>query len=193
MQREAVDERAPVPTSDPAHPVELGKWRRDLDSYTNDVKLVEAGGRRYALIADAPVAVVDVTDPASPTLVAMFLESAHTLFTEARGGKQYLYIGSQEGLCPIYDAHQPLELGHGRRRTQDRDARGGELRRAPVRARRGSAVCDVLAATRQLQDARQRLEPQHHGGRERAYFTYYQDGVRVVDVSNPAQPRLVGY
>ena len=41
-----------MPTSDPAHPVELGKWRRDLDSYTNDVKLVEAGGRRYALIVD---------------------------------------------------------------------------------------------------------------------------------------------
>ena len=27
----------------------------------------------------------------------------------------------------------------------------------------------------------------------KAYFTYYQDGVRVLDLADPAHPQLVGY
>ncbi len=72
-----------IETADPAHPVELGRWKRAGDGYSNDVKLVDAGGKRYALIADYPVDIVDVTDPAHPRLVAQIPVEAHTLFTEA--------------------------------------------------------------------------------------------------------------
>jgi hypothetical protein len=27
----------------------------------------------------------------------------------------------------------------------------------------------------------------------KSYFTYYQDGVRVLDVADPTQPKLIGY
>ena len=51
-----------MPTSDPAHPVELGKWRRDLDSYTNDV--VMHGEESYG----AHLSVLDA-DPQSATFL----------------------------------------------------------------------------------------------------------------------------
>ncbi|MEO7734714.1 MAG: hypothetical protein ABIY55_27400, partial [Kofleriaceae bacterium] len=109
-----------IETADPAHPVELGHYARPVPDYSNDVKLVDAGDRRYALIADTPVDVVDVTDPTAPALVAQITESAHTVFTETRNGKTLAYFGNYGGFagsggtCPVYDvtdpAH-PVELG----------------------------------------------------------------------------------
>lgn len=96
-----------IDVADPAQPVELGHYRRAGQGYSNDVKLVEANGKRYALIADSPVDVVDVTDPAAPRLAAQIPEEAHTLFTETRGGATYAYFGNYDGSCPVFDVSDP--------------------------------------------------------------------------------------
>ncbi len=96
-----------IETADPAHPVELGVYHRSELGYSNDVKLVDAGARRYALIADSPIDIVDVTDPAQPGLVAQIPEAAHTLFTETRDGRTRAYVGSLDGNCPVYDVTDP--------------------------------------------------------------------------------------
>ncbi|MDB4960398.1 MAG: hypothetical protein JWP01_397 [Myxococcales bacterium] len=96
-----------IETADPAHPVEVGSWRRTGDGYSNDVKLVEANGKRYALIADYPTDIVDVTDPTMPRLVAQIPVEAHTLFTETRGGKHYAYFGAYDATTPVYDVTNP--------------------------------------------------------------------------------------
>ena len=97
-----------IDTTDPTQPVERGHYKRNGGGYSNDVKLVQAGAKRYALIADSPVDIVDVTDPAAPALVATISESAHTVAVETRGGKVYAYLGNYDGTCPIYDVTNPV-------------------------------------------------------------------------------------
>jgi hypothetical protein len=96
-----------IETADPAHPVEVGHYQRTDQGYSNDVKLVDVGDKRYAVIADSPVDVVDVTDPAAPVLVANIPEGAHTVFTETRNGATLAYFGGYDGTCPVYDVTDP--------------------------------------------------------------------------------------
>ncbi|MGE3543293.1 MAG: LVIVD repeat-containing protein, partial [Kofleriaceae bacterium] len=96
-----------IDTADPTHPVQLGHYARSGDGYSNDVKIVQAGAKRFALIADSPIDVVDVTDPAQPFLAGTIPEGAHTLFTEERNGTVYAYVGGYDGSCPVYDVTDP--------------------------------------------------------------------------------------
>lgn len=120
-----------IETADPAHPVELGHYQRVGKSYSNDVKIVDANGRRYALIADAPVDVVDVTDPAAPVLVSTLAEDAHTLFVETVAGDTRVYTGGNDGTCAVYnvsDPTQPRKMGSyqsGARIVHDLSVVGG--------------------------------------------------------------------
>jgi len=98
-----------IETADPSNPVELGSWRRTGDGYSNDVKIVDAGNKRFAIIADTPVDIVDVTDPANPTLAAQITEEAHTLFTETRDGNTRAYFGNYDGTCPVWDVTNPAQ------------------------------------------------------------------------------------
>lgn len=96
-----------VETSDPSRPVELGHYRRDGMGIPNDVKLVDAGPKRFALIADEPVDIVDVTDPAKPVLAGQLAEASHTLFTETLDGQTLAYLGNYDGRCVVYDVTDP--------------------------------------------------------------------------------------
>src|SRR5262249_8047743 len=80
---------------------------RNGAGYSNDVKLVDAGAKRYALIADYPVDVVEVTDPANPHLVGQISEQAHTLAVENRNNHVYAYFGNYNANCPVYDVTDP--------------------------------------------------------------------------------------
>ncbi|HEY0483018.1 MAG TPA: hypothetical protein VGD37_36105 [Kofleriaceae bacterium] len=242
-----------IETADPAHPVELGRYRRPLLGYSNDVKLIEAGARRFALIADTPVDVVDVTDPRAPALAAQIPEGAHTVFTEARGGTTRAYFGGYDGNCPVYDVTNPAvpaKLGSyaaGAALVHDLSVVDGI---AYLNAwDKGFLVVDFTApATPRLLRswAPTPIHTSHSnwtttaGGRHialhgeegyaakldildldtaqpvlspiaswqtrtwisihnimafgtKAYFTYYQDGVRVLDVADPLHPRQIGY
>lgn len=243
-----------IETVDPAHPVEVGSWRRTGDGYSNDVKLVEANGKRYALIADSPVDIVDVTDPSMPRLVAQIAEEAHTLFTETRGGKNYAYFGNYDGTCPIFDVTNPeTPMRLGRFTTDgsivhDLMIQNGIAYLSAWEA--GLYIVDYTTPATPTLVGRQPTTTSNtshspwatvaggrkvvlHGGEnygahldvidsdpgspqflqtlgsyqtrdhvsvhnimaigDRAYFTYYQDGVRVVSLADPARPQELGY
>lgn len=244
-----------IETADPAHPVELGSWQRVGDGYSNDVKIVEANGKRYALIADTPVDVVDVTDPTMPRLVAQIAEEAHTLFTETRGGKQYAYFGNYDGSCPVFDVSNPeapVRLGRfmtegssvhdlmvqdgiaylnaweaglyivdftnpatpfqvGRAATTTANTShsswatvaGGGRKVVLHGGENYGAHLDVLDAdpqsttfTQTIGSFKTRDHVSIHNVMaigDRAYFTYYQDGVRVLSLADPTNPTQLGY
>lgn len=243
-----------IETRDPAHPVELGHYRRTGPGYSNDVKLVDAGTRRFALIADSPVDVVDVTSPEAPVLAAQLPESAHTLFTETRAGATLAYLGNYDGHCPVYDVTnpaQPQKLGSydtGASMLHDLSVvdgiaylnawergffvvdfttpqaprRLGAWQSTPTRTSHSNwtttagghhialhgeegydahlNIVDIDPASRTFMTplASWQTRPWisiHNimAFGTKAYFTYYQDGVRVLDVSDPAKPVQLGY
>jgi hypothetical protein len=243
-----------IETVDPAHPVEVGSWQRAGDGYSNDVKLVEANGKRYALIADYPVDVVEVTDPTMPRLVAQIPEEAHTLFTEARGGKLYAYFGDYNGSCPVFDISNPeAPVRLGRFMTAGPFVHDLMVQDGIAYLNAWSAGLYVVDFTTPATPTvvgrweHTTSETSHsswatiaggrkvalHGGEnfgahldvvdvdpvsptfmkpigsyqtrdhvsihnvmaigDRAYFTYYQDGVRVVSLTDPTRPMQLGY
>ncbi|HEY0990227.1 MAG TPA: hypothetical protein VGD80_24415 [Kofleriaceae bacterium] len=243
-----------VETRDPAHPVELGHYHRGGQGYANDVKVVDAGPRRYALIADSPIDVVDVTSPSAPFLAAQITESAHTLFTETRGEATRAYLGNYDGRCAVYDVTEPTaprKLGAydaGATLIHDLSVVNGI---AYLNAwERGFLVVDLTAPEAPRLLGSWTSTPTHTshsnwtttaGGRRialhgeeaydahlnvvdiepasstymapfaswqtrpwisihnimafgtKAYLTHYQDGVRVLDLSDPAHPAQLGY
>lgn len=243
-----------VETRDPVHPVELGHYHRSGQGYANDVKLVDAGPRRYALIADSPIDVVDVTSPSAPVLAAQIPEAAHTLFTETRDGSTRAYLGNYDGRCAVYDVTDPAaphKLGAydaGATLVHDLSVVNGI---AYLNAwERGFLIVDFTtpAAPRLLGSWTSTPTHTSHsnwttsaGGRRialhgeeaydahlnvvdvdpasptymapfaswqtrpwisihnimafgtKAYLTHYQDGVRVLDLTDPAHPTQRGY
>ena len=243
-----------IETADPEHPVELGAWRRAGDGYSNDVKLVDANGKRYAIIADYPSDVVDVTDPAAARLVAQIPVEAHTVFTELRGGKIYAYFGAYDGTCPAFDVSDPeapqrlgtyhaqasivhdlmidngiayLNAWEGGFHVVDftdpsAPVAIGTWRQTPTHTSHSSwamhvggrtialhgeeayaAHLDVVdvdpasstfmtsIASYKTRDVVSIHNVMAFG--DHAYMSYYQDGVRVLDLSDPTDPRPLGY
>ena len=243
-----------IETADPEHPVELGSWRRAGDGYSNDVKILSANGKRYAIIADYPSDVVDVTDPTAAHLVAQIPVEAHTLFTEVRGGKTYAYFGAYDGSCPVFDVTNPeapvrlstyqsgasivhdlmiddgiayLNAWEGGFHVVDFTTPTapvvvGKWRQTPTHTSHSSwamhvggrtialhgeeayaahlDIVDVVPsspsfmtsiATFKLRDYVSIHNVMAFGNH--AYMTYYQDGVRVLDLSDPTNPQQLGY
>jgi hypothetical protein len=245
-----------IDVTNPAQPSELGKWKRNGDGYSNDLKIVSTATKTYAIIADTPVDVVDVTNPALPQLAAQIPENAHTLFTETRGGVTMAYFGNYgpDASTPIYDVTDPAAPARLGRYTSP----GSFVHDLSVKD--GIAYLNSWDAGLEVIDFNTPATPQllgtwedtptnssHSnwtttiGGRKiavhgeeswgahidlvdidpaspsfmkpfatyktrdhvsvhnimifgtKAYFTYYQDGVRVLDISNPETPVLAGY
>ncbi|MEO6777389.1 MAG: hypothetical protein ABI467_30960 [Kofleriaceae bacterium] len=243
-----------IDTTDPTNPTQLGLYRRAHLGYSNDVKLVDANAKRYAVIADYGVDVVDVSNPANPTLVATIPEDAHTDAIEARDGKVYAYFGTYDGTCPIYDLTDPehpaklgqfavngmlvhdLSIEHGIAYLNAWDqgfvvvdftnpaapVRLGAWSNTPTRTSHSNWTTTIdgrhialhgeesYGAKLDLVD----VDPAAPGFMQsfatwqtrpwvsihnlmafgtKAYFTYYQDGVRVLDLSDPTRPTQIGY
>lgn len=159
-----------VDISDPGAPVELGHLPVESPGREiyNDVKIVDGpGGGRYVLMASdlAGAVVVDVTTPASPTIVTRFgqseflgdLVNVHTIFVD--GGKAYL-ANSARGV-EIYDLADPTAPVYlGRFEHPESDGEG--------------YVHDLFVAG------------------DRLYANYWDLGMAIVDVSNPAAPAMIG-
>jgi hypothetical protein len=96
-----------IDVADPAKPVHAGR----LQGYFNDVKVVHAGDRTYAILApiyNERTSVVDVTTPSEPTLVSVIDEYSHSLFIQQRDGITELYLANYENYVPKYDITNPL-------------------------------------------------------------------------------------
>lgn len=107
-----------VDLADPDAPTEVGHVPVALpdEEIWNDVKLTEAGGRTYALVASnrRGVVAIDVTDPAAPAEVSSFPAApvnVHTLALE--GTRAYLADVSLGGLrvYDVADPAAPVDLG----------------------------------------------------------------------------------
>jgi hypothetical protein len=243
-----------IETADPAHPVQVGHYARNGAGYSNDVKIVDAGAKRYALIADFPTDVVDVTNPAAPQLAAQIPEEAHTLAVEARNGKVYAYFGNYDANCPVYDVTNPalpmklgsyhtlgalvhdLSVDNGIAYLNAWDAGflivdfttpatpvlRGTFAPTPTRTSHSNwtamiggrhialhgeesygahlQVVDIDSASPTYMQPFASYKTRDYVSVHnlmifgtKAYFSYYQDGIRVLDMSTPAQPALVGY
>jgi len=238
-----------IDVTDPAHPTELGKYARSVLGYSNDVKLVQANAKTYAIIADTPVDIIDVTSSAAPVLATQITESAHTTAVESRNGHLYAYFGNYDATCPIYDitdpthptklgtyhstgslVHdlsidngiaylnawdegflvvdytnpaQPTLLGKwGPTPTQTSHSNwtttvGGRHIALHGEEAYGADLHIVDLDTMQpFTEWKTRDFISIHNLMafgNKAYFTYYQDGVRVLDLSDPTQPVQVGY
>ena len=155
--------------TDPAHPVEVGHAPTEdatMREIYNDVKIVHAAGRTYALMCSNKVGAVvwDVTTPATPVLVAHMGTAAgagaidvHTIFVD--GGRAYL--GNIDVGLEIYDVADPAH-----------PVRLGGL---PPPAGSGDIFLHDLYV---------------HGAR--AYLNFWGAGMVIADVSNPAAPTVVG-
>ena len=243
-----------IDVTNPAQPAELGKWKRNGDGYSNDVKIVSTATKKYAIIADSPVDIVDVTNPALPALAAQIPEEAHTLFTETRAGTTLAYFGNYDASTPVYnvtDPAAPVRLGRymspgsfvhdlsikdGVAYLNSWDA-GLEVvdfntpatpqlvgtwadtptgtshsnwtttiagRKIAVHGEEswGAHVdlVDIDPASANFMKPFATYKTRDHVSVHnimifgtKAYFTYYQDGVRVLDISNPDAPVLAGY
>lgn len=158
-----------VDVSDPRAPVDVGhgpcEYAADGEIY-NDVKLVEASGRRYAIMGSNMVGAVvwDVSAPWAPSIVARFgtqgfmsNPNVHTLFID--GGKAYLasmWVGLE-----IWDIADPRE--------------------------------PRLRSTffpREIPDSAFLHDLYVEG--DRAYLNFWNGGMVIADVSSPAAPSVVG-
>jgi hypothetical protein len=239
----------------PAAPAVRGRYPDpDEDTRANDVAVFDAAnGRRYALIADSPVQIVDVTDPLDLQPAGQIPVEAHTLFLETRANGTRVYFGGLDGTCPVWDFTDPLhpvrlgafnanasyvhdlyvEDGIGYLNAWERgffvvdfnDASAPRQLghwRSPLRRSHASwvttvngrhiavhgeetygahmTVLDVEPSSPTFMQPLSEYETREYvsihnftGSGTKTYFTYYQDGVRVVDLANPDAPKLVGY
>lgn len=242
-----------IDVADPASPTIVGHHPAPKGSIANDVAIFETAAARFAIIADTPVQIVDVTNPADLRLTAQLPVEAHTVFTETRAGTTRAYFGSYDGTVPVYDvtnpmssvrlgafdagasyvhdlhvqdgigyvnawergffvvdfntSAEPMRLGHWRspRRTSHATwvtTVGGRRIAVHGDEHYGAhmTVLDVDPASPEFMKPLGSYQTREHvsihnftGVGTKTYFTHYQDGVRVVDLANPAQPALVGY
>jgi hypothetical protein len=245
-----------VSIANPAAPVLLGSYVPAEPNYYNDVKLVDAGGRRYAVLAGSPSSVIDVTDPAAPSLVAQIAFNAHTLFIE--GTMAYLVTGFDAtlGIYDLADPRAPQErarfevttlalgsgfhdvhasggvvylsaYGHGLvvvdarapaapvvtgMTDKDPDGRywhspwltqvgarpiilnGDEFAPSQLRLLDGDPASATYLDTVGTWTLRDRISLHNVMARGSfVYLSHYQDGIRVLDISNPAAPQQVAY
>ena len=166
-----------VDVVDPASPHDLGGApveRPDDDEIYNDVKIVRADERRYALMASnwRGIVAYDVTDPTAPVEVSHFPEppegkdriNVHTLFTETTdaGTLAYLADTSLRGIriYDVTDPRAPKKLGayvH------------------PESSKNDNAFVHDL-----------------YIDQGKAYLCAWDLGLLEVDATDPAQPELVG-
>ena len=247
-----------IDVSDPTQPEHLGH----VDGDFNDVKVVRGNGAVVAFAAplySERTAVVDVTRPAEPMIVAQLNEYSHSVQTATRGTTKLLYLANYTEAVPVFNVTNPLNpirlgqamipgavsgvhdlypdgdmlfLNYTTEGFVALDISGGidapvERGRVPtsyshaswagdVAGRRiaihgdegmtpsdGGAflrVFDADPASPTFMDVIGQYQSRPEVGihniqlvGDKAYVAYYHDGVRVLDLSDPAQPTEIAH
>ena len=239
-----------VDISDPAHPIERGH-HVGPNRWDNDVKLISAGGRRYAIVASQPCLVIDVSSPSAPWLAAEIPFSAHTLFLDGTTGYFATGAGGEVAVFDLSNPPAPRYLGgyDGASSVHDLYVEGGIAYLSATEE--GMIVVDLRDPAHPIELGREDVGDEWRywhspwltrvGGRSiivhgdegrggglrtldgdpasptfleplgawwsrpdisihnvmafgtRAYVAHYRDGVRVLDLSDPTTPALIGY
>jgi hypothetical protein len=251
-----------VDVSDPANPSDLAVVPSEDDprSDFNDVKLFQAEGGTFAILAGGLCPIVDARDPANPVIVAKLGEYAHSIFIRYDDeGHPLAYLANYEADTPIFDLSDPANPalvervpnppptgGEGAAiavhdlfaepdrlylngttegfvvmdRADNGWVEGGRMpsdgyshanwvgevagRRIAIHGDEGFnahlRVVDVDPASKEFMttigEYQTRPEVSIHNMMlfgERVYFTYYHDGVRILDLADPTSPQLLAY
>jgi len=160
----SLDGTAPVyDFTDPVHPVRLGAYNTGA-SYVHDLYI--EGGIAYLNAWEKGFFVVDYTNPAAPALLGHWQSPQHTSHSSwvtTLGGRRVAIHGEES-----YGAHLSV---------LDVDPASPQFMRelGTYQTREYVSIHNVTAFG------------------SKAYITYYQDGVRILDLANPASPALLGY
>lgn len=246
-----------VDVSDPAAPVDLARLGLPDDGAQwadyNDLKIVDAAGGRYLVLAGQSTWIAEVSDPTAPALVASLGEYAHSVFVDVVDERPLVYLANYEDHVPIFDFTDPtspallaraaigpgveihdlyaegtrlyvngttsgfhvvdvdLATGdtvvHGSVETPyshaswvgtigDRTVaiHGDEGRGALLRVYDVDPTSEAFLS--ELGRFQTREEVSIHNmilAGDRAYVAYYQDGVRVLDLSDPSAPTEIAH
>jgi hypothetical protein len=96
-----------IDVSVPSAPVHVGH----ADGAFNDLRVVRGGGEVVAYAAPLrgeTTAVIDVTNPASPTPLTGIPEYSHSLQVQQRGAGTFLYLATYGSSVPRYDVTNPI-------------------------------------------------------------------------------------
>lgn len=149
--------------TDPSAPTKLGEWA--LNGYLHD--LFVRGDRAYLNYWGDGMQVLDVTDPASPQLLGAFADygedTSHSSWVFDTGGKAIALHGDEQ-----FGAH--LRLVDVTENTPGFTQQVGEWQTRPEVSIHNVMALGTLGV-----------------------IAHYQDGVRVLDLANPAQPQLVAW
>ncbi|HEU5058550.1 MAG TPA: hypothetical protein VFU21_18585 [Kofleriaceae bacterium] len=151
--------------ADPAAPVRLGGyWLPDLDTLGGFVHdLYVEGGVAYLDYWNRGLVVVDASvDPAAPSLVGVFdayeRRTSHSSWVTTAGGRRVAIHGDED-----FDAHlRVIDV--------DPDSATAFEEIGSYQTRPEVSIHNVMAVG------------------EEALVTYYQDGLRVLDLSDPTEP-----
>ncbi|HLL20711.1 MAG TPA: hypothetical protein VK427_01195, partial [Kofleriaceae bacterium] len=160
-----LDGKTPVyDVTDPAQPRRLGGFDARA-SYVHDLSV--ENGIAYLNAWEKGLVVVDYTDPAKPKYVGSSgptaTRASHSNWTTRAGGRHIVLTGDES-----YGAHLDIL-------EADATSPAFLLPISSYKTRDHVSIHNIMAFG------------------TKAYVTYYQDGVRVLDVSDPARPKLVGH
>ena len=155
--------------ADPVHAVKLGAWAHAAGAGTQPFPhdLYVAGARAYVNYWDAGMSIVDVSNPAAPALVADFAgygqHTSHSNWVTTVGARTIAVHGDEQ-----WDSHVHIvDVTEG---TPAFATSIGEWGTRPE-----VSAHNIMAFG------------------SRAYLTYYQDGVRVLDLSDPTHPTAIAW
>jgi hypothetical protein len=97
-----------IDVSDPSAPKAVGHYGGSW----NDIRVVNDGTNVVAFLSafrsENRTEVVNVTNPAAPTMVGLLNEYSHSLNLQERNGKKELYLATYNESVPKYDVTAPL-------------------------------------------------------------------------------------
>jgi hypothetical protein len=203
----AADLTAIVDVTDPASPVQVAS----LDTYSHTVFLRSEAGRTLAYLGTfgTSVPIYDLADPAAPALVEdVELPSTagvHDLFATA----DRLYVNARtDGFIVMHDDGDDWTMEGQLPTSYSHASWVGQIggRTIAIHGDEGLGarlqVVDVTPGSPSFMTALSSYQPRPEASvsvhnmelvGSRAFVAHYQDGVRVLDLSDPTAPALVAY